>query len=72
MMEIKAVSVSKVRRIIRLPEVIHLCGLKRSSIYQKIKERKFPAPCQIGVRAVGWDSLEIDRWIDQKLGVDIS
>lgn len=55
------------RRILRRPEVEARCGFKRAHLYKLIGEGKFPRPLRIGVRAVGWDSVEIDRWIAEQL-----
>ena len=55
------------RRIMRLPEVIHSTGYKRSSIYNFMKEGSFPDCKSLGGRAVGWDSEEIQAWIDTRL-----
>jgi prophage regulatory protein len=51
------------RRILRRPDVEAKVGFKRAHIYELVKEGKFPKPIQLGVRAVGWDSAEIDQWI---------
>lgn len=56
------------RRILRLPEVESLTGYKRSSIYQMAKEGRFPQQKRIGPGAVGWDSREVEKWVDDKLG----
>jgi len=56
------------RRIMRLPEVILMTGYKRSSIYQFMKDGKFPKCHRIGPRAIGFDSLQVQAWIDEKLG----
>ncbi len=58
------------RRILRLPEVVQRTGYKRSSIYDLMKRGLFPKSKKIGAQAVGWDSDEIDRWVDDKLGVN--
>lgn len=54
------------RRILRRPEVEKKTGLKRAHIYNLMKEEKFPQAVPLGVRAVGWDSVEIDDWIEQR------
>ncbi|WP_037341936.1 AlpA family phage regulatory protein [Salinisphaera hydrothermalis] len=36
-------------------------------IYNLIKQGQFPKPMRLGVRAVGWDSREIDEWIAERL-----
>jgi len=59
-------------RILRLPEVIHRTGFKRSSIYQMIQEGRFPKPVKLGVRAVGWDSRAIDSWIKQRIDLSMA
>jgi prophage regulatory protein len=32
-----------------------------------MKEGKFPKALRLGIRAVGWDSAEIDAWITERL-----
>ncbi len=49
--------------ILRLPGVMARTGLKRSTIYVKMGESTFPLAIKLGPRAVGWDSDEIDSWI---------
>jgi len=43
-----------VQKIYRLPDVMNLTGLSRSSIYLRISEQQFPKPIKLGRRAVGW------------------
>jgi prophage regulatory protein len=50
------------KRFLRLPAVIELIGLKRTVIYDRIKAGTFPAPIQIGPRAVAWDAEELAQW----------
>jgi prophage regulatory protein len=56
------------RYIMRRAEVEKRTGFKRAHIYNLMKEGKFPLARRIGMRAVGWDSAEIDRWIAERLG----
>ncbi|WP_349569317.1 AlpA family transcriptional regulator [Azotobacter salinestris] len=58
------------RRIIRLPEVERRTGFKRSHLYNLMKEGRFPKAIKLGLRAVGWDSLAVDRWISERLEQD--
>lgn len=55
------------RRILRLDEVEAKSGFKRAHIYALMKKGEFPLARRLGVRAVGWDSLEIDQWISDRL-----
>ena len=55
------------RRILRLEEVESKSGFKRAHLYNLMKKRQFPQALRLGVRAVGWDSIEIDQWIDERV-----
>jgi len=55
------------RHIMRRDEVERKTGFKRAHIYNLMKEGKFPHAKRIGLRAVGWDSLEIEQWITERL-----
>lgn len=55
------------RHIMRRDEVERKTGFKRAHIYNLMKEGKFPKAKRIGLRAVGWDSLEIERWVTERL-----
>ena len=47
---------------LRLPNVMRLRGLGRSTIYRLIADRKFPSPVRLGTRAVAWRREDLDRW----------
>jgi prophage regulatory protein len=53
--------------ILRLPEVVNLTGLSRSTIYLYISQGTFPKQISLGDRAVGWVQNEIYNWIDQRV-----
>ena len=55
------------RRILRRVEVEAKTGFKRVHIYNLMKKGQFPQALRLGVRAVGWDSAEIDQWITERL-----
>ena len=54
-------------RILRRTEVEAKTGFKRAHIYSLMKEGKLPKALRLGVRAVGWDSVEIEQWIADRL-----
>lgn len=54
-------------RVLRRTEVEARTGFKRAHIYKLMKVGLFPKPMRLGVRAVGWDSVEIDQWILERL-----
>ena len=47
---------------LRMPDVMRVTGLARSTVYRLMAEDGFPAPCRLGRRAVGWRSDDIARW----------
>ncbi|MGE8406263.1 MAG: AlpA family transcriptional regulator [Pseudomonas sp.] len=55
------------RRIIRLKETEQLCGFRRSHIYALMRMGDFPRCRRIGARAVGWDSVEVEQWVADRL-----
>ena len=51
------------QKILRLPSVIELSGLSRSTIYRLIKLGKFPAPVRIGEKATAWLEDDLRAWL---------
>jgi prophage regulatory protein len=51
-------------RLLRLPEVMARVGLKRSSIYQRMAEGRFPKSRSLGTRCAVWVEAEITEWIE--------
>jgi len=54
-------------RLLRLPEVESMVGLRKSSIYEQVKRGDFPAPVKLSRRAVCWSSSSIDAWIADRI-----
>lgn len=52
--------------IYRLPTVIDMTGLSKSSIYHYMSQNAFPSQVRIGVRAVGWLDSDIQKWISNQ------
>lgn len=51
-------------RLIRLPEVMARVGLRRTAIYQRMREGRFPRSRSLGARCTVWVEAEIDAWIE--------
>lgn len=54
-------------KILRVKEVSSLTGLSPSSIYKQIRHDHFPKSIKLTARATGWDSREVDKWIESKI-----
>ncbi|MEL5468378.1 AlpA family transcriptional regulator [Serratia nevei] len=55
------------KRLIRLPDVMSITGLKRSTIYLKMKDGDFPKSIPIGERSVAWVEGEVNKWIEKNI-----
>jgi len=60
-------STKQTTRLIRLPEVMHKTGYKKSWIYRLISENRFPKPIKLGSRAVAFIEIEVDEWISNTI-----
>jgi prophage regulatory protein len=55
------------KKFLRLGDVVQLCGLPRSTIYEKMAARKFPLQVRLSARAVGWLEEEILAWQNARI-----
>ena len=62
---IDVIPVPAAPRLIRLPEVMSRVGLKRSAIYQRMSEGRFPKSRSLGGKCTIWVEAEIDAWIQE-------
>ena len=50
--------------LIRRRELEKKLQISRSSIYLMMSEGTFPKPIKLGRRAVGWRSVDVEKWLD--------
>jgi prophage regulatory protein len=55
-------SASDMPAFLRLPAVIRITGLGRTTIYRMVAEKKFPSPVRLGARAIAWRKTDLDQW----------
>lgn len=53
-------------KLLRLPAVMEMTGLGRSTIYRMMSEGHFPKPLRLGQRAVAWPTDSIRDWITSR------
>ena len=53
-------------RLLRLEEVLELCGLSRSHLYRLKKEGKFPERVLVGVNCARWRFTAVRAWMDAR------
>ena len=61
------VSAPTQERFLRLPEVIHQCGLSRSTLYDLIARDAFPAQVSLGGKNVAWPQSEVTAWMAERI-----
>ena len=52
--------------IYRLPKVMELTGLSRSSIYLALSKGTFPKPIKLGQRSIGWPESLLIQWREER------
>jgi prophage regulatory protein len=57
----------QLRSFLRLKQVTALTGMSRSWTYEAIKRGDFPAPINLGARAVAWDADAIAAWQESRI-----
>lgn len=56
--------------MMRLPEVLTVTGLSKSTVYSLAKAGQFPNPVKLGARAVAWPSNLVKKWLADRAGGD--
>ena len=54
------------RRLMKREEVLHLCGMSKTTLYELIAKGEFPPPVSITGRSVGWRQYEVVEWLDSR------
>lgn len=54
-------------RLLRLPDVEQICGLKKSSVYVLMRRGDFPACVQITARCVAWSEAAVLQWVQDRV-----
>ena len=55
------------KTIWRIYTVMARTGLPRSTIYHKMSLDEFPQSVNLGLRSVGWDSEDVEQWIQDRI-----
>jgi len=55
------------KTILRLPDVLKIVKLSRTTIYSLMAKEDFPKHISLGTRAVGWLESDIQDWLEQRI-----
>ena len=61
------VSAPVAERFLKLPEVLHQCGLSRSTLYDLISRNAFPSQVSLGGKNVAWLQSEVTVWMSERI-----
>mgnify|MGYP001451785733 CR=1 FL=1 len=57
--------------LLRLPRVLAMTGLSRSSLFRLVAAGRFPRPVPLaGTAAKAWSSAAVNQWVEQQLNPD--
>lgn len=62
---LECVQAARKERLLRLQEVLHRVGYKRSRFLDLVRQGVFPKPVKLGARAVAWTESSIDELVDR-------
>ena len=54
-------------RFVRLPEVLNLVGVTRSTLYRWMDEGTFPKQIHLGPRTIVWNEREVVQWMEDRI-----
>ena len=55
-------------KLLRLPAVMEMTGLGRSTVYHLVQAKKFPQPTRVAVpKMTVWPSDVIEQWVQDQL-----
>jgi len=60
----------KIDRILKLPEVVEVTHISKSTIYELLKTNEFPAQIRLTKRSVGWRESDIVNFINSRSKVN--
>ena len=60
---------SEQRRLLRMSQVSDKVGLRKTAIYELIRngDPPFPAPIKLGTNTARWVESEVDAWIEARI-----
>lgn len=54
-------------RLLRLPEIESVTGLRKSTVYLLMKRGEFPRSVQVTARCVAWPESRVLQWVQDRI-----
>ncbi|SFU61377.1 helix-turn-helix transcriptional regulator [Pseudoduganella namucuonensis] len=52
--------------VLKINQVMAICGKSRSAIYKEIRKGLFPRQLKLTSRSAGWSKNEIEQWLEER------
>ncbi len=52
-------------RLLRLPQLLEIVPIGRSTIWAYVRDGRFPAPVRLGSRCTVWRESDVQSWLAQ-------
>lgn len=52
--------------ILRINQVMAMVGLRRTTLWYRMREGSFPTAVQLGGHRMGWRESDVQRWINER------
>lgn len=49
-----------------IKRVVSMCGISKSNIYRRLRDKTFPAPIKVGSRAL-WPISRLHAWVNEEV-----
>lgn len=59
-------------RLIKIDEVLHICGLSRSALYASIQKGEFPGQVKLSKKSSAWVQSEVLDWMNARVNMRAS
>lgn len=53
-------------RLMKLKEVLYICGISRSALYRQVDQGRFPRQVKVGARSVRWRKSDVEAWMSSR------
>ena len=64
---VEAVSAQRPDRFLRIPEVCHMTGYSRASLYRLERKDEFPRRVKLGAAATAWRLSDVQAWMASRV-----
>ena len=54
-------------KFLRMPAVEGLTGFRKSTIYEWMRDGRFPKPVRLGARMVAWPETAVLQWVQDRI-----